>query len=114
MSGDKIPPIDPITGQFVRPSDGNRVPSDGNKVYKTETELTKGLLNDEIPHELYVELIKVYHEAYEEAPEYGFVGVGCISFAESMLQYHQDGVERRIRIPTLYDEYSFKQESNDE
>lgn len=37
MSGDKIPPIDPETGQFVRPSDGN-------KVYKTETELTKGLL----------------------------------------------------------------------
>ena len=107
MSGDKIPPIDPVTGQFVRPLSGN-------KVYKTETELTKGLLNDEIPNELYVELIKVYHEAYEEAPEYGFVGVGCISFAESMLQYHQDGVERRIRIHTLYDEYSFKQESNDE
>jgi hypothetical protein len=107
MSGDKIPPIDPITGKFVRPLSGN-------KVYKTETELTKGLLNNEIPHELYVELIKVYHEAYEEAPEYGFVGVGCISFAESMLQYHQDGVERRIRIPTLYDEYSFKEESNDE
>ena len=103
-SGDKIPPIDPKTGQFVRPSDGN-------KVYKTETELTKGLLNDEIPHELYVELIKVYHEAYAEAPEYGFTGVGCISFAESMLHYHQDGVERRIRIPTLYDEYSFKQEN---
>ena len=74
MSGDKIPPIDPKTGQFVRPLSGN-------KVYKTETELTKGLLNDEIPHELYVELIKVYHEAYEEAPEYGFTGVGCISFA---------------------------------
>ena len=46
--------------------------------------------------------------------KYGFVGVGCISFAESMLQYHQDGVERRVRIPTLYDEYSFKQENNDE
>ena len=24
MSGDKIPPIDPKTGQFVRPSDGNK------------------------------------------------------------------------------------------
>ena len=107
MSGDKIPPIDPVTGKFVRPHDGN-------KVYKTETELTKGLLDNEIPHELYVELIKVYHEAYEEAPEYGFTGVGCISFAESILQYHPDGAEGRVRIPTLYDEYSFKQESNDE
>ena len=106
MSGDKIPDLD-SNGKFVRPLSGN-------KVYKTETELTKGLLSDEIPHELYVELIKVYHEAYGEAPEYGFTGVGCISFAESMLQYHQDGVERRIRTPQLYDEYSFKQESNDE
>ena len=97
MAGDKIPQIDPVTGKFV-------APISGNKVYKTEKELTDGLLNDEIPHELYVKLIKVYHDAYEEAPEYGFVGVGCVSFAESMLQYHQDGVERRIRIPT------FKQE----
>ena len=29
-SGDKIPPIDPKTGQFVRPSDGNKVASVGN------------------------------------------------------------------------------------
>ena len=106
MSGDKIPDLD-SNGKFVRPLSGN-------KVYKTETELTKGLLSDEIPHELYVELIKVYHEAYGEAPEYGFTGVGCISFAESMLQYHQDGVERRIRTPQLYDEYSFKQENSNE
>ncbi len=25
MSGDKIPPIDPKTGQFVRPSKGERI-----------------------------------------------------------------------------------------
>ena len=113
MSGDKIPPIDPETGQFVRPSDGNRVPSDGNKVYKTETELTKGLLNDEITHELYVELLEVYHVAYGDAPEYGFVGVGCISFAEAMLQDHQGAVVKPIRIPTLYTNEDFNKENEE-
>ena len=52
--------------------------------------------------------------AYEDATEYGFVGVGRISFAESMLQYHQDGVERRIRIPTLYTDEDFNKENNNE
>ena len=32
MSGDKIPPIDPETGQFVRPLSGN-------KVYNTRQEV---------------------------------------------------------------------------
>ena len=106
MSGDKIPPIDPKTGQFVRPSDGN-------KVYKTEIELTRALLDNEITHELYVELLEVYHVAYGDAPEYGFVGVGCISFAELMLQHHQDGVERRIRIPRLYTDEDFNKENEE-
>ena len=107
MSGDKIPPIDPKTGQFVRPLSGN-------KVYNTRQEVVEARISKEISTERFYELLGVYMEAHEEAPEYGFVGVGCISFAESMLQEHQDGVVRRIRIPTLYDEYSFKQESNDE
>jgi len=107
MSGDKIPPIDPVTGQFVRPLSGN-------EVYKTRKEVVDANLSGEINTERFYELLGVYMEAYEEAPEYGFVGVGCISFAESVLQEHQDGVVRRIKIPTLYDEYSFKQESNDE
>ena len=50
MSGDKIPDLD-SSGKFVRPSSGN-------KVYKTETELTRALLDNEITHELYVELIR--------------------------------------------------------
>jgi len=107
MSGDKIPPIDPVTGQFV-------TPLSGNEVYKTRKEVVDANLSGEINTERFYELLGVYMEAYEEAPEYGFVGVGCISFAEAMLQEYQDGVVRRIKIPTLYDEYSFKQESNDE
>ena len=106
MSGDKIPDLD-SSGKFV-------TPVSGNKVYKTRKEVVNANLSGEISTERFYELLGVYMEAHEEAPEYGFVGVGCISFAESMLQEHQDGVVRRIRIPTLYDEYSFKQESNDE
>ena len=107
MSGDKIPPIDPVTGQFV-------TPLSGNEVYKTRKEVVDANLSGEINTERLYELLGVYMEAEDEAPEYGFVGVGCISFAEAMLQEYQDGVVRRIKIPTLYDEYSFKQESNDE
>jgi len=107
MSGDKIPPIDPVTGQFV-------TPLSGNEVYKTRKEVVDANLSGEINTERFYELLGVYMEAEDEAPEYGFVGVGCISFAEAMLQEYQDGVVRRIKIPTLYDEYSFKQESNDE
>ena len=107
MSGDKIPPIDPVTGQFV-------TPLSGNEVYKTRQEVVDANLSGEINTERFYELLGVYMEAEDEAPEYGFVGVGCISFAEAMLQEYQDGVVRRIKIPTLYDEYSFKQESNDE
>ena len=106
MSGDKIPDLD-SSGKFV-------TPLSGNKVYKTRKEVVDAHLSEEINNTRFLELIGVYMDAEEEAPEYGFVGVGCISFAESMLQYHQDGVERRVRIPTLYDEYSFKQENSNE
>jgi hypothetical protein len=115
MSGDKIPPIDYVTGKFVRPLSGN-------KVYKTESELTKGLLENEIPHQVYVELLEVYHIAYEEAPKYGYVGVGCISFAEKMLMGYQGYDTGKIKSPKMYTEEDFKnitypfsiKESNDE
>ena len=106
MSGDKIPDLD-SRGKFV-------TPSDGNKVYKTEIELTRALLDNEITHELYVELLEVYHVAYGDAPEYGFVGVGCISFAEAMLQDHQGAVVKPIRIPRLYTDEDFNKENNNE
>ena len=48
--------------------------------------------------------------AYGDAPEYGFVGVGCISFAEAMLQDHQGAVVEPIRIPTLYTDEDFNHE----
>ena len=106
MSGDKIPDLD-SSGKFV-------TPVSGNEVYKTRQEVVDANLSGEINTERFYELIGVYMEAEDEAPEYGFVGVGCISFAEAMLQEYQDGVIRRIRIPQLYDEYSFKQENNNE
>ena len=103
MSGDKIPDLD-FSGKFV-------TPVSGNKVYKTRKEVVDAHLSEEINNTRFLELIGVYMDAEEEAPEYGFVGVGCISFAESMLQYHQDGVERRIRIPTLYTDEDFNKEN---
>ncbi len=106
MSGDKIPDLD-SSGKFV-------TPLSGNEVYKTRQEVVEARISKEISTERFYELLGVYMDAEEEAPEYGFVGVGCISFAESVLQEHQDGVVRRIRIPTLYDEYSFKQENKNE
>ena len=107
MSGDKIPPIDPVTGQFVRPLSGN-------EVYKTRKEVVDANLSGEINTERFYELLGVYMEAEDEAPEYGFVGVGCISFAEAMLQEYQDGVVRRIRIPQLYTDEDLSKENNNE
>ena len=99
MSGDKIPDLD-SSGKFV-------TPLSGNEVYKTRQEVVEARISKEISTERFYELLGVYMEAHEEAPEYGFVGVGCISFAESMLQEHQDGVVRRIKIPRLYTDEDF-------
>tara|TARA_R110000824_G_scaffold201113_1_gene385163 strand:- start:181 stop:498 length:318 start_codon:yes stop_codon:yes gene_type:complete len=105
MSGDKIPDLD-SSGKFV-------TPVSGNKVYKTETELTRALLDNEITHELYVELLEVYHVAYKNAPDYGFVGVGRISFAEAILQDNQGEVVGPIRIPRLYTDEDFNKENEE-
>ena len=106
MSGDKIPPIDPKTGQFVRPLSGN-------KVYNTRQEVVEARISKEISTERFYELLGVYMEAHEEAPEYGFVGVGCISFAEAMLQDHQGAVVEPIRIPRLYTDEDFNKENEE-
>ena len=105
MSGDKIPDLD-SSGKFV-------TPVSGNKVYKTETELTRALLDNEITHELYVELLEVYHVAYKNAPDYGFVGVGRISFAEAILQDNQVAVVGPIRMPRLYTDEDFNKENEE-
>ena len=39
MSGDKIPPIDPVTGQFV-------TPLSGNEVYKTRQEVVEARISE--------------------------------------------------------------------
>ena len=36
------------------------------------------------------ELLKVYNDAQEEAKQYGYVGVGCISYAEARIRVWQD------------------------
>ena len=105
-SGDKIPDLD-SSGKFV-------TPVSGNEVYKTHKEVVDANLSGKINTERFYELLGVYMEAEDEAPEYGFVGVGCISFAEAMLQEYQDGVIRRIRIPQLYTDEDLSKENNNE
>jgi len=41
MSGDKIPPINPVTGKFI-------TPSSGNKVYNTRQEVVEARISKEI------------------------------------------------------------------
>ena len=106
MSGDKIPDLD-SSGKFV-------TPVSGNKVYNTRKEVVNANLSGEISTERFYELLGVYMDAEEEAPEYGFVGVGCISFAEAMLQDHQGAVVEPIRIPRLYTDEDFNKENNNE
>ena len=105
MRGDKIPDLD-SSGKFV-------TPVSGNKVYKTRKEVVDAHLSEEINNTRFLELIGVYMDAEEEAPEYGFVGVGCISFAEAMLQDHQGAVVKRIRIPRLYTDEDFNKENEE-
>jgi len=105
MSGDKIPDLD-SNGKFV-------TPVSGNKVYNTRQEVVEARISKEISTERFYELLGVYMEAHEEAPEYGFVGVGCISFAEAMLQDHQGAVVEPIRIPTLYTDEDFNKENKE-
>tara|TARA_B110000858_G_scaffold64635_1_gene74894 strand:+ start:396 stop:725 length:330 start_codon:yes stop_codon:yes gene_type:complete len=105
MSGDKIPDLD-SSGKFV-------TPLSGNEVYKTRKEVVNANLSGEISTERFYELLGVYMEAEAEAPEYGFVGVGCISFAEAMLQDHQGAVVKPIRIPTLYTDEDFNKENKE-
>ena len=106
MSGDKIPDLD-SSGKFV-------TPVSGNEVYKTRKEVFEARIYKKIDSSKFTELVNVYMDAIEDAPEYGFVGVGCISFAEAVLQYHQDGVVRRIRIPQLYTDKDLSKENNNE
>ena len=106
MSGDKIPDLD-SSGKFV-------TPVSGNKVYKTRKEVVDAHLSEEINNTRFYELLGVYMEAEDDAPKYGFVGVGCISFAEAMLQDHQGAVVEPIRIPRLYTDKDFNKENNNE
>ena len=70
--------------------------------FKDINEALEAFNEGEITWETFSELHEVYEEAYNEAKIYGFVGVGKISFACSILQDHQGMNTDPIRIPQMY------------
>ena len=70
-------------------------------------EALQGVKDGHITWERLVELKEVYDDAYEESAEYGFVGVGKISFANLMLQDYQGMDTDPIRIPMMYTDEDF-------
>ena len=65
-------------------------------------EALEGVKNEIITWERFIELKNEYDRWYEESSEYGFVGVGKISFANAMLQDFQGGNVDPIRVPQMY------------
>lgn len=70
--------------------------------FKDINEALEAFNESEITWETFSELHKVYEEAYHEANLYGFIGVGKISFACSVLQDYQGMNTDPIRIPQMY------------
>lgn len=75
--------------------------------FKNINEALEAFANNEITWEKFTELKEVYDEAYKDAINYGFVGVGKISFACSLLQDHQGMSVDPIRIPQMYTDEDF-------
>jgi len=75
--------------------------------FKDINEALEAFNNGEITWDTLVELHSVYDVAYEDATNYGFVGVGKISFACSILQDYQGMNVDPMRIPQLYTDEDF-------
>lgn len=62
-------------------------------IYKTFSDLTDALLDDSVTDKnRIINLIRLYTLAQETAKEYGYIGVGCISYAqEALYKYQTEG-----------------------
>ena len=58
-------------------------------IYKTHSEIICGIIDETLPEWWARRLIKVYHDAYKESKEHGYIGVGCVTFAEDALVEYQ-------------------------
>jgi glutaredoxin-related protein len=77
------------------------------KTYYSIEEALNGLKAGEITWERLLELKDVYDEAYKFSKEYGYVGVGCISWADRALHEYQDIPTAEIEVPVLYTDEDF-------
>jgi glutaredoxin-related protein len=65
-------------------------------VYRSFTNLSRGLHeamehNDSIEIQRILGLIEIYNSAHEESKKYGWIGVGCITYADNALILAQTG-----------------------
>jgi hypothetical protein len=70
-------------------------------------EAIQGVKDGHITWEKLLELKEVYDDAYKVSREYGYVGVGCITWACRALQEYQGMQTPEIEVPTLYTDEDF-------
>ena len=76
-------------------------------LFKNMEDLLQGVIDGTIQVEKFKELGDVYEEAYTVSKEYGYVGVGCISWAERALQEYQGMQTKAIPTPVLFTDEDF-------
>jgi hypothetical protein len=77
------------------------------KTYYSIEEALNGVTAGEITWERLLELKDVYDDAYKVSGEYGYVGVGCITWACRALQEYQGMQTPEIEVPVLYTDEDF-------
>jgi hypothetical protein len=77
------------------------------KTYYSIEEALNGVTAGEITWERLLELKDVYDDAYKVSGEYGYVGVGCITWANRALHEYQGMPTEEIEVPVLYTDEDF-------
>ena len=77
------------------------------KTFNTIEEALKGVTAGDITWERLLELKDVYDDAYMVSKEYGYVGVGCITWANRALHEYQGMPTEEIPTPALYTDEDF-------
>jgi len=76
-------------------------------LFKNMEDLLQGVISGTIQVEKFKELGEVYEEAYTVSKEYGYVGVGCISWAERALLEYQGASTKPLPQPVLFTDEDF-------
>lgn len=58
--------------------------------YKTFSDIVEALSDDSLTNkDNLIDLLRLYNKSMEESKELGYVGVGCISYAQEVIFKHQ-------------------------